>query len=228
MELTTRDGKQLVDMRNSLPGPMFTIEGTRWGFDWALEATLLELHPLPAGEMIRSWGKIVNPPQVMLATGAHYPKIEGLRAAARRYRDTCGSNYFDDLFRAHRALGLAWEKDGVRVLVSLTPFKYNEVAVFSEGLSLPFKNRVYDVLAWLRDKAEMETFNLGLVTPPLAPSPESWEGFPVLARVVDRGDLRETFSDIGGVEVFAATVVASDPFRLAQRMAESFGEVADG
>lgn len=156
--------------------------------------------------------------QVMLTTDRHYPRIEGLRAAAEKYRQEHGADYFDDLFRAHWALGLARERDGVRVLISLTPFKYNDVIVTAAELSLPFKERVYDVLAGLRDRMEMETFNLGLVTPPLAPAPEDWWGFPVLARVVDRGNLQETFSDVGGVEVFAASVVSSDPFRLAETL----------
>lgn len=162
--------------------------------------------------------------QVMLATGQHYPQIEWLRTAARRYQERYGSGYFNDLFLAHRSLGLAWEKDSVRVLISLTPFKYNEVIITADELSLPFKERAYNVLACLRDRLAMETFNLGLVTPPLAPTVESWQGFPVLARVVDRGNLQEAFSDIGGVEVFAARVVSSDPFRLAGVLREYLGE----
>ncbi len=69
IELTTRDERQIIDLRHSLPGPMFTIEGKRWGFDWGLESTIIELQPLPDGQAINAWKTIANPPQVMLATG---------------------------------------------------------------------------------------------------------------------------------------------------------------
>ena len=51
--------------------------------------------------------------------------------------------------------------------------------------------------------------------PPVAPVSESWEGFPVVARIVDRGDLNSRTSDVGGMELFAESVVASDPFAVA-------------
>jgi galactose-1-phosphate uridylyltransferase len=47
--------------------------------------------------------------QVMLATGRHYLKIENLRKAALEYRRQFGSNYFDDLFAVHQALGCGFE-----------------------------------------------------------------------------------------------------------------------
>jgi hypothetical protein len=165
--------------------------------------------------------------QVMLATGRHYPKIENLRAAAALYREQYRAEYFEDLYEIHRSLGLAWENDGIRVLISLTPFKYNDVIITAAEINLPFKERIYDVLAGLRDRLAMETFNVGLVTPPLAPAGEDWRGFPVMARVVDRGNLQEAFSDIGGVEVFAASVVSSDPFRLAAELRPYLEEVAN-
>jgi len=74
------------------------------------------------------------------------------------------------------------------------------------------------VLACLRDRLGVTSFNLGLVTPPLAETEESWEGFPVIVRVVDRGDPKSQASDVGGIEIYASSVVSSDPFKLARQL----------
>jgi hypothetical protein len=156
--------------------------------------------------------------QVMLATDRHYSRIEKLRRVALDYSRNYGSNYFTDLFQAHRSVGCAVEKNGVQILAHLTPFKDNEVIIIAEALNLSFKERIFEVLARFRDKLNITSFNLGLVTPPLAETRESWEGFPVIAWLVDRGELSRRDSDIGGMEIYAASVVSSDPLELARRL----------
>ena len=158
--------------------------------------------------------------QVMLTRDRHYAKIEGLRQASLRYREDYGSNYFADLFQAHHSVGCAMGKGGVKILAHLTPFKDNEVIILAEELNLPLKNTIYEVLACFRDKLGVSSFNLGLVTPPLADTEESWEGFPVIIRLVDRGDTGSRVSDIGGMEIYASSVVSSDPFELARQLEE--------
>jgi len=37
-----------------------------------------------------------------------------------------------------------------------------------------------------------------------------------IIRLVDRGSLEDRNSDIGAMELYAASVIASDPFKLAQ------------
>jgi hypothetical protein len=153
--------------------------------------------------------------QVMLAQGRHYAKIERLRRSALEYRQRYDSDYFSDLFRTHHALGCAVAKGGVKVLAHLSPFKDNEVIIIANELGLSFKERLYEVLACYRDRLGIASFNLALVTPPLAETEENWDGFPVVAWLVDRGSLESQASDIGGMEIYAASVVASDPFELA-------------
>ncbi len=164
--------------------------------------------------------------QVMLARERHYAKIEALRRAALGYRQSYGSGYFADLFRAHHSVGCAVEKEGVRVLAHLTPFKDNEVVLMAGELGPSFKERLYEVLACFRDRLGVGSFNLSLVTPPLAETEESWEDFPVMARLVDRGRLDSLASDVGGMEIYASSVVASDPFELARRLREYLSEGA--
>ena len=156
--------------------------------------------------------------QVMLAEHRHYARVDALRQAALDYRQKYNSNYFSDLFQLHHSLGCALEKDGVKVLASLTPFKDNEVIILAGDLSLSFKERLYEVLACFRDRLGVTSFNVGLATPPLAETEESWEGFPVMARLVDRGDAGSRVSDIGGMEIYAAGIIASDPFALARAL----------
>ena len=160
--------------------------------------------------------------QVMLTEDGHYAKIEALRLAALAYKETYGSNYFTDLFQVHRLLGCTVEKDGVKILAYLTPFKYHEVILMAEELNLTLKEKIYEVLDCLKSRLGVTSFNLGLVMPPLAETEESWQGFPVMARIIDRGDPESAFSEIGGAELFASSVVPNDPIKLAWELAEYF------
>jgi hypothetical protein len=156
--------------------------------------------------------------QMLLTRDRHYARIDGLRRAALEYRENYGTNYFDDLFQAHHTIGCAREKDGIKVLASLTPFKDNGVVLIADEVNHNLKRRVYEVLTCFRDRLKVTTFNLDLVPPPLAETEESWAGFPVIVRLVDRGDLNSQSSDVGSMEIFAQSVAASDPFELARQL----------
>ncbi len=162
--------------------------------------------------------------QVMLGRDMHYAKIEGLRRAALRYRAEYGSNYFDDLYRIHLSLGLALEQEGTRVLIYLSPIKDKEVMLIAEHLDLPLKEGIYQVLACLRDRLHLTSFNLALSMPPLGEAEEDWGGFPVLVRIVDRGDPKTIASDIGAMELYASSVISSDPFEVATLLKQCLGE----
>lgn len=157
--------------------------------------------------------------QVLLGKGRHYAKVEHLRRAAVRYREEHGTSYFDDLYRVHHALGCGFAKDGVRVMAYLTPVKEKEIVLMAPSLGGPLKDRLYDMLACFRDRLGVVSFNVALLMPPIAQVEEDWEGFPTIARIVDRGAAGNTTSDFGSVELYASTVVSSDPFEIA-RMVE--------
>jgi hypothetical protein len=106
----------------------------------------------------------------------------------------------------------------------LAPVKENEVVLMADEMTDALKDAIYDALACLRDKVGVRSFNLVLYRPPLAPTDESWEGFPVMVRVVDRGDPTMRTNDFGGMELYAASVLASDPLKLAQTLRESIPE----
>ncbi|MDE2765476.1 MAG: hypothetical protein OXI25_03470 [Chloroflexota bacterium] len=172
----------------------------------------------------RAGGSIVHGHmQAAVARGGHYAKIERLRADAERYRAAHGASYFDDLFDVHRALGLRFAgADGLEGAAHLTPLKEKEL-IFR--LPVPFAAAAAPLSRALRryvDALGARSFNLALLLPPLAPAPEAWDGFPPLARLVDRGPLGSRTSDIGGMELYAQSVAASDPFAVAAEMARAF------
>ncbi len=154
--------------------------------------------------------------QVLLGRGGHYAKVEHLRRAALSYGERYGVDYFDDLYRVHHALGCGFESDGVRVMAYLTPAKEKETVLIAAELGEPLKDRLYDVLACFRDRLGVSSFNVALLMPPIAPVEDDWGGFPIIARVVDRGAKGSGVSDIGGMELYASTVVSSDPFDVAR------------
>ena len=165
----------------------------------------------------RAGGSIVHGHMQMTTTrGMHYPKVERLRQAALAYDAQHKRDYFDDLWLVHDALGLGVTVDGARVFASLTPVKERELVV----LGAPGANEgtiaagVSHALAALRSVGVV-AHDLALYLAPLAPDGMDWRRFPAIARLVDRGDPSNRTSDIGSMELYAASVIASDPFVIA-------------
>jgi hypothetical protein len=156
--------------------------------------------------------------QVVLSRERHYAKIEALRQAALHYKAENGSDYFDDLYQIHLDLGLALEKNGIRVMTYLTPIKEKETMLLSPNLNRFFKERLYEVLACFRDCINVTAFNVGIAVPPLNSLPEGWKDFPVIARIVDRGYPWDGSSDFGTMELYAASIISSDPFQVAKEL----------
>ncbi len=159
--------------------------------------------------------------QAVMGGGSHYARTEGLRAAAEAYRQKSGNDYFDDLYAAHKAVGLALERGRTRLMAYLAPLKQNEVMLLSPGLDEDFTGSIYNVLACFRDRLNVKSFNLGIAFPPMGDA-RGWESFPVVARVVDRGDTDDLSCDIGAMEFYGANVISSDPFRTAAALDEFF------
>jgi len=63
--------------------------------------------------------------------------------------------------------------------------------------------------------AAVVAHDLALYLPPLTADGADWRRFPVIARLVDRGDPANRTCDIGSMELYAASVIASDPFAIA-------------
>jgi hypothetical protein len=159
--------------------------------------------------------------QMTLSRGIHYAKVEALRRAAKAYERSFGSNYFTDLYRVHNGLGLGFERGGTRIMAHLAPVKEKEVLLFSGNLDMSFKSRFYEVLKCFIMKMGVTNFNAAIYMPPLSMSEAEradWTGFPVLARIVDRGDIRSRTCDVGAMELYANSVISADPFWVASAL----------
>jgi hypothetical protein len=137
-----------------------------------------------------------------------------LRRDAEQYTSTTGYSYFDDMLAAHDVLGLMDRVGSVRRLAHLTPVKEKETLLVAPGFGDRLSDALFSTLRTFRDALGVSSFNVGVLMPPIAPTAESWGGFPVIARIVDRGSLETRTSDIGGMEMYAEPVVAADPFAV--------------
>jgi hypothetical protein len=163
----------------------------------------------------RAGGSIIHGhAQVTATRNMHYPKVERLRRATLAYAAEHGSDYFDDLYRVHDALGLTLPApDGVWAFASLTPVKEKELVLIGPSLEEePLRRAVAYALDGYTERLGVSSFNVAFYLPPLAPVEEDWSSFPVLVYLVDRGNPANRTSDIGAMELYATPVIASDPF----------------
>ena len=153
--------------------------------------------------------------QVVATRDMHFAKVEGLRREALAYRQRHGTSYFDDLVALHRALGLVLDVGNASVVASLTPIKEKEVLLIASDISVDLRHAIWLVLDRFVHRLGVTSFNLVVYMPPLAHASEDWSGFPRVVRIVDRGEATNKTADVGAMELYASSVVSSDPFRLA-------------
>jgi len=154
----------------------------------------------------RSGASIVHGHMQLTASKERYGKLEVLEKAAADYRIKFKNDYIEDLYRVHKSLGLVKENEGERILFYLTPVKEKEIFVISETRkSDEMAGTIYKILRSYLDMG-VQSFNLAI--------------FQLhdhhIVRLVDRGSLTDKNSDIGAMELFAASVISSDPFKLAR------------
>jgi hypothetical protein len=163
--------------------------------------------------------------QALLGRG-HYPRVMRLRRDAMAYRAATGGAYPADLVAAHRDLGLVIDRGPVSVVAALNPVKERELLIVGppgmDERDEAFAGVVGDTLVAYRDRLDVRAFNLALHVPPLfdrAPG-DGWDDIGPMVHVVDRGSPGVRSSDIGSMELFVASVVSADPFRVAAELRE--------
>jgi galactose-1-phosphate uridylyltransferase len=198
------------------------------GLEWGLKA--LETDPearypfLMWNCLWRAGGSIIHGhAQVTATRGKHYPKVERLRREAAAYKAEHGSDYFGDLYSVHDSLGLVIPAEsGVRAFASLSPVKEKELVVIGDSSQDDSLQRTVGALLESYVRAlSVRSFNVAFYMPPFGPTDEDWSGFPTVVYLVDRGSPANRTSDIGAMELYAASVVASDPFRVADVLREA-------
>lgn len=156
--------------------------------------------------------------QMTVARQQHYGRVERLRRDNQEYNRQYRRSFFNDLVQAHRLLGLtAKPADRVVAFAPLTPLGEREIWLVSDLWSPELGLALYQALAYYKSAGAV-AFNVGAYVPPIGPPPgrEDWGDFPVILRLVDRGDPQARSSDIGALNLFGATPVINDPFEVAR------------
>jgi len=154
----------------------------------------------------RSGASIIHGHIQLTASRMRYGKLEVLEKVAADYKREFNSDYIDDLYRVHKSLGLAKENEGEKILFFVTPIKEKEIFVISRARrSDEMADTIYKLLRGYLGMG-VQSFNLAIF---------QLEDYHI-ARLVDRGPLDAKTSDIGAMELYAASVVSSDPFKLAK------------
>ncbi|MBC8521697.1 MAG: hypothetical protein H8D26_06890 [Methanomicrobia archaeon] len=154
----------------------------------------------------RSGASIIHGHIQLTASRMRYGKLEVLDKVAADYKREFNTGYIEDLYKVHHSLGLASEHKAERVLVYLTPVKEKEIIVVSKARrSDEMADTIYGLLKKYLDMG-VQSFNLAIFQ----------LGDYHIVRLVDRGSLADRNSDIGAMELYAASVISSDPFKLAQ------------
>ncbi len=154
----------------------------------------------------RSGASIIHGHIQLTAVEERYGKLEVLEKAAADYKREFNSSYIEDLYKVHKSLGLASENKGDRILFYLTPVKEKEIFVISKARkSDDMADTIYKLLRSYLNMG-VQSFNLAIF---------QLEDYHIV-KLVDRGSLGNRNSDIGAMELYAASVISSDPFKLAQ------------
>lgn len=159
-------------------------------------------------------------------------EVENLRESMAKYQYKNGYPYFDDLAYCLRPLGLVFDVGSAHIVFNLVPKKEKEVMIYAnDGESLPngdLSKAASLVMEWWQKKLGVTSFDMAVYLPPLGINVKEvggdWHNFFPMMRLVDRGGEENPVSDIGVMELYAASVVGSDAFKLAQSFAEYLRE----
>lgn len=154
--------------------------------------------------------------QVCGRSDRHYGYAENILA-----RST--ATYWADVAAAHEEVGLLTQHEGGRVWANLVPAKERDVT----GISLNVSSgaaMMYDVMQSLTRRGSNSFSLAGILAPWLVrgqtPSGRYINWPAVVWRMVDRGDRRTPWADIGTMELFGSPVVSTDPFDVIRCLKE--------
>jgi hypothetical protein len=212
----------------------------KW-FDKAYESNNNAVYPFLLWNCLwRAGASIVHGHfQLVLGEGTHYAQAEHYNKVRKEYAQNFGSDYFSDLYRIHELLELGLEKKKTKVYASITPQKDKEITIVAEKMDKGFVSAIYKVANCLVKELGVNSFNLAIIFPPLAKAIKranpanngvnnsadlaEWKGFPVIARIVNRGALNTKTSDIAGMELYArSNVIETDPYKVFEKIKGCF------
>lgn len=169
-------------------------------------------HSIIENKLKKAGGTVIHGhAQLAARPGRHEGDMEEYLDNTHWYYDKTGRDYFDDLFRAHQAVGLAIELDGIRAFPSLTPKKEAEVNVFADRFDAPARRFLHKLYSYFMSEVS-PAFNVMIGLRPQSYDGRDWGRVPgVIISIVSRGDPTRENSDIGGFEMMGTKIVSTDP-----------------
>jgi len=161
--------------------------------------------------------------QLALTEGNAYAKVEELRVLTHEYQERNRTNYFEDVYKIHNNLGLAFQRGDIKLIAKITPIKEKELMIVNHGLNDNLADVVSDTLTTLKEKLAVSSFNLSIILPPLSETPEVWDHMPIIVRIVDRGKLSAKTADVGAMELYAQSIIETNPYIVIKELKSAFG-----
>lgn len=145
--------------------------------------------------------------------------VEAWRLAAQDYHIHMRTNFYTDMADIALALGLGVSYKSAVAFASIVPRKDHEVVVMAPAADKDFFQLLYFVLRAFLDDLGKFCFSMGLGYPSLQYDDRG--RIPAYARIITRGAVTEIRADISSLELFAATNVNVDPFKVIQVVKDS-------
>ena len=136
--------------------------------------------------------------------------MEHIRLAGMDFASAHGNslNYFTTLQEVHNVLGLCVNVGKATAMAYLTPKKDFEIIVMSETVNDDFFRLVYHVIRTFMDDMKLMAYSMGMYLPPVDHwSSQQSSDIPAIARIISRGSVSSTRSDISAMELFGASQV---------------------
>jgi galactose-1-phosphate uridylyltransferase len=154
----------------------------------------------------KSGASLIHGHMQLTSSKVQYGRIRHLQEISEGYNEIFGTDYFEDLYSVHESLGLAKKSGASKIIFCLTPKKEKEILIFSKVKNFVELSPLLFRIIGRYKNLGVQSYNLALF------QINRWW----ICGLIDRGELKNNSSDIGAMELFADSVVASDPFRLAE------------
>lgn len=156
--------------------------------------------------------------QLVLTENMAYAKVEEHRYLSLKYQEEHRRSYSIDKYIIHDKLGLALERNGIKIIAKITPIKEKEIEIYSDKFDDNLADMVSDVLNTFKETLGVVSFNLVIILPPMAKTVETWSHMPIIVKIVDRGSLSNKTADIGVMELYAQSAVGSNPYLIIEKL----------
>ncbi|XP_052213220.1 uncharacterized protein LOC127832084 [Dreissena polymorpha] len=156
--------------------------------------------------------------------------MELWREGALQYnQDFPHRNFFYDLIELHSILGLTVTYGKAVAFANIVPKKDNEIVIVSEKADEDFFNMWYFILrGYLEDMGDIGLcFSLGAAFPSLTGDVGSGS-LPAYVRIVTRGLVSDSRSDVSSLEMFLSSSANADPYNVIKVMKNSVQKRSHG